>query len=455
MKTMKRAVSGRCLGGVLAVFLAAACTNGTESDQQAELSGGQSTESPAETAAFSDAGLAALDERLVGYVEAGQVAGIKAVLVKDGEVVYSAAHGLRDVEEQVPLGEDTIWRIYSMSKPITGVALMQLYEDGKFDLDDPLSKYIPEFADLKVLTGENEDGSPMVEDLDRAPTIRDAMRHTAGFAYGLFGDDYSNRQFREQQILGSPSLDVMIDRVAEVPLLFQPGERWSYSVAVDIQGYLVEQFSGMSFGDYMQANIFGPLGMEDTGFFVPETDYDRLSDLMIWSPEAGRFVPVPEDETTPAALPYLFRENTVAFEAGGHGLVSTIGDYARFSQMMLNDGSLDGAEILSPETVDLMTRNQLPDGLGIGFDGTSRTETTVEPHKFGLDWGVISDPAAMGSPAGTGTYYWAGAAGTWFWIDPENDLYFIGMIQRFGNNPDAPFDVRDESMRLVYDALQN
>ena len=448
-------VQSRCIGGALAVFLAAACTNAAEPAENAAEVSTASADAATETrAAFSEEGLAALDELLAGYVEAGQVAGIEAVIVKDGEIAYSARHGLRDVEDQTPLGEDTIWRIYSMTKPITGVALMQLYEDGKFDLDDPLSDYIPEFEDLQVLAGENEDGTPILEPLDREPTIRDALRHTAGFAYGLFGEDYSNRQFREQGILRSQDLDMLVEKVAEVPLLFQPGERWSYSVGVDIQGYLIEQFSGMSLGDYLDANIFTPLGMNDTGFYVPDADYDRFADLMVWSPEAGRFVPVPETHESPAALPYLYRQDTVPFESGGHGLVSTISDYARFSQMMLNEGSLDGAEILSPETVEMMTTDQLPEGLGIGFDGTVRATMTAEPHKFGLGWGVITDPEAMASPAGAGTYYWGGAAGTWFWIDPVNDLYFIAMIQRFGNNPDMPFEPRAQSMALVYEALQ-
>ena len=448
-------VQSRCMGGVLAVFLTAACTNAADPAENAAASSPTSTEAATESrAAFSEEGLAALDDLLAGYVQAGQVAGIEAVLVKNGEIAYAARRGLRDVEDQTPLGEDTIWRIYSMTKPVTGVALMQLYEEGKFDLDDPLSDYIPEFENLQVLAGENEDGTPILEPLEREPTIRDAMRHTAGFAYGLFGEDYANRQFRETGILRSQDLDMLVDKVADVPLLFQPGEQWSYSVSVDIQGYLIEQFSGVSLGAYLDANIFTPLGMDDTGFFVPDGDYDRFADLMVWSSEASRFVPVPETRESQGALPYLYREETVPFESGGHGLVSTIDDYTRFSQMMLNGGSLDGAEIISPETVDLMTSDQLPDGLGIGFNGTARATMTAEPHKFGLGWGVISDPEGMASPAGAGTYYWGGAAGTWFWTDPANDLYFIGMIQRFGDNPDMSFEPRAQSMALVYQALQ-
>ncbi|MEQ9316955.1 MAG: serine hydrolase domain-containing protein [Henriciella sp.] len=408
-------------------------------------------------AAFSEDGLAALSGLMQSFVDDGQVLGAEWVLVQGGEVAQYGAYGLQDAETQTPVSSDTIYRIYSMTKPITGVALMQLYEEGKFDLDDPLSKYIPEFADLKVLAGENPDGTLILEDLESEPTIRQAMSHTAGFAYGLFGEDYSNRQFREQGILRSPDLETLIDRIAEVPLLFQPGERWSYSVSVDIQAYLVQKLSGVAFDDYLQANMFDPLNMDDTGFFVPAADYERLADLMVWSPEVGKFVPIPTEVSAEngAALQYLFREETVAFRAGGHGLVSTLDDYARFCQMMLNEGELGGSRIISPETVALMTRDHLPEGAGISFSGSQRNPEEGEPHKFGLDWGVISDPEAMKSPAGKGTYYWGGAAGTWFWIDPENDLYFIGMIQRFGSDPDANFDPRTTSLNLVYEALQN
>ncbi|MGB3625624.1 MAG: serine hydrolase domain-containing protein, partial [Henriciella sp.] len=409
---------------LVAGLMAAACT-GAAIDRAPDTSvqiaeSWPPLDAPAHSSAFSEQGLQALSSRMESYVDDDHVLGISWLLVKDGEVAQSGTHGLRNAETASPVTDDTIYRIYSMTKPITGVALMQLYEDGKFDLDDPLSKYIPEFADLKVLAGENPDGTPVLEGLEREPTIRDAMRHTAGFAYGLFGDDYANRQFREQQILRSPDLDTLIDRIAGVPLLFQPGERWSYSVSVDIQAYLVETLSGQTFSDYLQANMFDPLNMDDTGFYVPDEEYSRMADLTVYNREEGKLAAMPTSPETrdPTTIPYLFMKDTVAFQSGGHGLVSTLDDYARFCQMMLNDGALSGARIISPETVALMTSNQLPDGVGTGFDGTQRSSEEGEPHKFGLDWGLVSDPEAMKSPAGEGTYYWGGAAGTWFWIDP-------------------------------------
>ena len=403
---------------------------------------------PAATTAdgFDPAGLEALATAMQGFVDAGEVAGMETLLVKDGKVIQYGAYGVRDVETATPVTPDTLYRIYSMSKPITGVALMQLYEDGKFSLDDPITKYIPEFEDLKVLDGTNDDGTPILVDMERPPTMRELMSHNAGFAYGLGGTDYANEQFRQRQILRSPDMDSFIAAVAGVPLIYQPGEKWYYSAAVDIQGYLVEKFSGMSFGDYLQANVFAPLNMDDTGFYVPEAEYGRLADVQSYFEQAGKFVPI----YTPSIQ---FRKETIAFESGGGGLVSSLDDYARFCQMMLNGGTLSGNRVLEPETAALMHVNVLPEGQGVGFDGTQANAEGSIPHGFGLDFAVITDPVAMKSVAGTGTYYWGGAAGTWFWIDPENDLFFIGMIQRFGTIPGSTADFRGDSMTLVYDAL--
>ena len=402
---------------------------------------------PQSAPGFRSDGIADLDERLSQFVEDGHVVGLQALLVKDGEVALYGEYGVRDVETSDPVQPGTLYRIYSMTKPVTGVALMQLYEQGKFDLDDPVTQYIPEFASLQVLAGEAADGTPILKTPSRPATMRELMSHTAGFAYGLGGDDYANAQYREQGVLRSPDMQTFIDKVAGIPLLLEPGTEWYYSVSVDIQGYLVEQFSGLSLGEYFQKNIFGPLGMDDTGFFVPDAEYGRLSDIMVYSAEAGGFVPLYADGVQ-------FRESTIAFESGGGGLVSTIDDYARFCQMLLNGGELDGVRLLSEDTVRLMRSNHLPPNTGVAFDGTLRGTGAPRPRDFGLNFAVISDPVGMQSPAGTGTFYWGGAAGTWFWIDPENNLFFIGMIQRFGGLPGSPAGFREESLRLVYDALE-
>ena len=434
---------------VLGVIALTACSGGVSGQGGAATTPAPLVLAPVDSGgAFTDDGLEALAAGMRGFVDDGHVIGMQTLLVKDGTVAHYQAYGLRHFEEKAPLTDDTIFRIYSMTKPITGVALMQLYEDGKFELDDPVEMYIPEFAGLKVLAGENEDGTPILVDPDHPPTIRELLSHTAGFGYGLFGDDYTNRQFREQKVLASPDMETMIDKVAGIPLLLQPGEEWYYSIAVDIQGYLVEKLSGMSFGAYLDVNVFDPLGMADTGFYVEDSKRDRLTDIMIWSREEERFVP---NESRMAFLNFEMQKDSIPFESGGAGLVSTISDYARFSQMMLNGGTLDGVEILSPETVALMTTSQIPEDTGVNFQGTTVLEG--ERHDFGFDFGIISDPDAMNSHAGKGTFYWGGAAGTWFWIDPTNDLYFIGMVQRFGALPGEPVDFRGDSQRLVYEAL--
>ena len=431
-----------------AIVLLGACTN-APANQETLLSESWPALAPVQpTDDFDAAGLEALADQMQAFVDQGSVIGMQTLLVKDGKVAQYGSYGVRDVETGAQAQPDTLYRIYSMSKPITGVALMQLYEQGKFSLDDPITKYIPEFENLKVLDGTNEDGTPKLKDLQRPATMRELMSHTAGFAYGLGGDDYANAQFREQEVLRSPDMQTFIDRLAGIPLLYEPGTQWYYSAAVDVQGYLVEKFSGMPFGEYLKANIFTPLNMNDTGFYVPEAEYERLADVMFYSSEAGKFIPLYSENIQ-------FRKETIPFESGGGGLVSSLDDYARFCQMMLNGGTLSGHRVLKPETVLLMRSDQLPEGLGIGIDGTLSGPESMQQHKFGLDFGIITDPVAMKSPAGKGTYYWGGAAGTWFWIDPENDLFFIGMIQRFGALPSESADFRAESMRLVYEALED
>ncbi len=392
---------------------------------------------------FSEAGLAKLEAAMADQVDDGNVIGISTLLVKDGQVIQYTQNGTRSMADAAPITEDTIFRIYSMTKPITGVALMTLYEDGAFTLDDPVTKFVPEFSNLKVLNGVDAKGAPILVNAARAPTMREVMSHTAGFAYGLGGTDAANQAFRDQRILGSPDLDTYIDRVAGVPLLFQPGTNWSYSTSVDIQGYIIQKISGKRLGQFLSDEIFTPLGMKDTGFFVPEDKLGRFSDLLVTHPTTGGLSASGDRSTQ-------FRRDTIAMESGGHGLVSTMGDYARFAQMLVNEGALDGVRILKPETITLMRTNVLPAGKSIFSDGSTQSGDTVG-HGFGLDFGIIVDPSATGSRMPAGTYYWGGAAGTWFWIDPVNDLFFIGMIQRF---PSLDRAFRRQSGQLVYEAME-
>lgn len=399
-----------------------------------------------ELPAFSAEGIAALEAAMGAYVADGRVYGIHTRLAHKGEVISDYYSGVRGLESQAPIEGDTIYRIYSMSKPITGVAMMMLYEDGKFDLDDPVSKYVPEFENLKVLGGVNEDGSAILVDLERQPTMRQLMSHTSGLAYGLGGTDPANSAFRDQQILRSPDLQTFVEKVSDVPLLFQPGEAWFYSVGMDVQGHIIEKLSGQSFGDYLQSRLFAPLGMTDTGFYVPEADYDRFSEVYGFDPESGALVPVPYPTVQ-------FRRETIAMESGGGGLVSTMDDYARFSQMLVNQGELNGVRILKPETVELMRTNVLRDGQSLSSLGAGEGDVYAGLG-MGLTFGTIEEPNALRSKTPVGSFFWGGAASTWFWIDPVNELYFIGMVQIFdNNNPNGPLELREASSEAVYEAM--
>ena len=388
---------------------------------------------------FDATRIAALETAMGDYVREGRLYGIHTRLAQKGEVVSDYYAGLRGLESGAPIEQDTIYRIYSMTKPVTGIAMMMLWEEGKFDLDDPVTKYVPEFENLKVLAGVNEDESPILADMERPPTMSELMSHSSGFAYGLGGDDPVNTAFREKKVLESPDMQTFIDRTASIPLLFQPGETWFYSVGMDIQGHIIEKLSGQSFGEFLQTRLFGPLGMVDTGFYVPEEDYDRLSEVYGFDPESGAMVPVPFPSVQ-------FRKETIGFESGGGGLVSTMDDYSRFAQMLVNRGELDGARILKPETIDVITTSVMPEGASMLF-GTE----PLPGIGMGLTFGTVEDVELADVYTPNGSYFWGGAASTWFWIDPVNELYFIGMVQVFdNNNPNGPLQLREASTAAIY-----
>ena len=408
---------------------------------------------------FTAEGLAALDARLAQAVADGDVAGLNYILIRKGDVAAFKSHGVQsgDPKTGAPMTNDSLFRIYSMTKPITGVAMMQLYEQGKWQLDDPVTKYAPELAGLKVLTWKDgkpvmKDGKPVLADPTSAPTMRQIMSHTAGFGYGLCCTDPKSpnynpvdEAFVKEGVLASANLDEMMAKIANIPLLYDPGTRWSYSASVDIQGYLVQKISGQKFGDYLKANIFTPLGMNDTSFFVSEANKPRFADVYHWD-NAKKSLVMNEDRPD---RPGFTDPNRL--ESGGGGLVSSTHDYARFVEMLLNNGTLAGNMIIKPETVALMSQNHIGE-LGIYSDGT--TANPGRPgQKFGLDFAVYTDPAAGQNPFGTGTYYWGGAAGTWFWVDPANDLAFVGMIQQMGGFRPEAMNFRADSATLVYQAL--
>jgi len=395
-----------------------------------------------ESVGFSAEGLKKLDAHMQELVDTGHLPGVTTMLVRHGKIVNYQVHGKKGFDGP-PMTKDTIFRIYSQTKPITGVAMMILYEEGKWTLDDPVSKYIPEFASLRVFKGVNADGSFDTVPADRPPTLREIMSHSGGFAYGLVPDNPIDKAYVSTGVLGAKSSQEFVQKVAALPLVAQPGTRWKYSVSVDIQGLLIEKLSGMSLGDFMQKRIFTPLNMTDTGFWLPAQKTDRLASLYLWAPQQKKLVPAEGfmvlDISKPPALP-----------SGGGGLVSTNADYARFAQMLLNGGELEGHRILKPETVKLMRTNMLSDAI---MNSNDPPFNTAAGKGFGLDFAVVMDSAKAG-PYGQGTYSWGGAAGTWFWIDPTNDLFFLGMIHILNKGGDPAIkDIDDDSAKLVYGAL--
>jgi CubicO group peptidase (beta-lactamase class C family) len=399
---------------------------------------------------FTKAGLDALDQALKQSVADGDTAGMTFILIRHGQVADFKSFGQQTSDK--PMALDSLFRIYSMSKPITGVAMMQLYEQGKWQLDDPITKYAPELAGLKQLTWDKDgkvvtaaDGTPVLTSPKKPATMRQLMSHTAGFGYGLSGDDPVNKAFRDQRVLGSQNLDEMMQKIARIPLLYEPGTKWAYSVAVDIQGFLVQKLSGQKFGDYLKAHVTGPIGMADTAFYVTPDRKARFSEVYHWDRGQNRLVMNP---TRPDRGGF---EDPARLESGGGGLVGSTHDYARFCQMLLNKGEIGGARLLKADTVKLMTENHIG-GLNVAVDGT-RPQPGAEAVRFGLDFAVYVDPKTAGLPYGNGTFYWGGAAGTWFWIDPVNDLAFIGMIQMQGGNRPGGLNFRADAARLVYAAL--
>jgi CubicO group peptidase (beta-lactamase class C family) len=318
---------------------------------------------------------------------------------------------------------------------------MMLYEEGKWKPSDPISRHIPEFKDLKVYGG-GADGQPEFVTPAHAPTMGELMSHTAGFTYGAFGSTPVDKLYQQAGPLGAPSLQEFIDRMAKLPLLYQPGEGWVYSVGVDIQGYLVEKLSGKPFPEFLRERIFEPLGMKDTAFHVPKEKMSRLATIYSWS--ADGLSPMPTDKGV---------NDLPGMPSGGGGLYSTAADYLRFAQMLANDGQLDGKRLLAPSTVALMTANHVPEAVknqngkfGIGM-------YRMQPgFGFGFDVAIFEEPLEVGSTTGKGTYLWDGLAGTWFWIDPTNDVLFLGIIQRRGSPPGVP-NIEDLSRQLTFQAL--
>ena len=376
-----------------------------------------------EEVGLSSAGLDRIDAIVQAEIDAGTIPGAVTLVARHGRICHVKAMGMLDIEKGQAARVDGLYRIFSMTKPVTAVAMMILWDKGLWRPEDPIEKHLPEFVGAKVLTGLDADGKPIVEPANHPPTLLELFTHTAGLVYGGALSDLAepiNRLYQDAKVWEADDLAQMMARLGPLPLAYQPGSSWRYSIGMDVQGAIVERLTGRSLPAFMQDEIFGPLGMVDTAFHIPPEKKDQL---------AGLYFKAGEAPLTPIANPMrrdYFEPPSLAM--GGGGLVSTVGDYARFAQMLLNRGELDGRRIISEAAARLMMTNHLPEalmrkgflaghqrirpGFGIGFNGV-----------------VFTDPALAGVPVGRGTYHWDGAAGTYFWADPENDLLLVTMTQ--------------------------
>ena len=376
-----------------------------------------------------------------GYVDSGRLAGIVTMLAREGQVFHFERFGFSDVKSGKPMDLDAIFRIYSMTKPITSAAVMMLYEEGHFQLDDPVSKFIPELDGLKVCTGMGQTG-PTLVDLQRPITIRHLLTHTGGLSYRHFQDTPVDEMYRQADLLNPDhTLKEMIGKLGQLPLVTQPGAAWRYSVSTDVLGYLVEVISGTPFDRFLEERIFEPLGMVDSSFYVPEHKLDRLA-AVYGRGEAGRV----RELDNPLVNSY---KRSHSMFSGGGGLVGTASDYFRFSQMMLNGGVLNGTRLLAPKTVELMTMNHLPEEL-LPYSVFDERAYEMDGCGFGLGFRVVTDIAQHGILGTEGTYSWGGAAGTVFWVDPDEELIAIFMTQLI---PSGQYDIWREFQVAIYQAL--
>lgn len=370
-----------------------------------------------EKVGISSQRLSRIRDIMQGYVDQRKLAGLITMIARRGQMVHAECFGMMDIEAGKPMQLDTIFRFYSMTKAITSVAVMMLYEQGRFQLYDSVANLIPEFKGLKVFVKATKTG-PELADAEREITIRDLLTHTAGLTYDFLDESPVGAMYREADLFNpAGTLKAMVQKLAKLPLVFQPGSAWKYSVAVDLLGYLVEVVSGMPFEKFLEERILGPLGMVDTAFYVPKDKVDRFSAM--YGPGGGeglKLIEAPQTSgfTKPPGVP-----------SGGGGLVGTASDFMRFLQMMLNGGELDRMRLLGRKSVELMTTNHLPQHclpfvLAKGWEGYSKG------YGFGLGFDVLMDVAQTQTVGSVGKFGWGGAASTEYWVDPKEEL--IGLI---------------------------
>lgn len=391
---------------------------------------------------FDEARLNKIPDFFQSYVEKKKLSGCSALVARKGEVAHFSANGTLALDSSQPISADTIFRIYSMSKPITSVALMSLFEQGLFRLDNPVSKFLPEFANMQVWNG-GSNLKPSVRPAARPVTIHHLLTHCSGLTYDFMQSHPIDRFYRHRKIgTNAMNLEDTVKAACEIPLMFDPGDNWNYSISTDVCGRLIEVLSGQSLDDFLQEHIFTPLKMNDTAFFVSEDKHHRFSTNYAKDPKTGALIKAGDF--------FPFTEKPL-YLSGGGGLTSTMGDYFRFCQMLLNGGELDGTRILSPATIRLMTDNHLPNRATLDeISLSSFSENRLDGTGFGLGFSVITDPAAVQMPVSKGSYSWGGAASTYFWIDPAEDLIGIFMTQFM---PSDYYPLRAQLQQLTYAAL--
>lgn len=396
----------------------------------------------ARAAGLNEARLERIGEHLRSrYVESGKIAGCQVAVVRHGRLGHFSSYGQMDRERGVDVGDDTIWRLYSMTKPITGVAMMTLYEQGHFQLDDAIDRWIPQWRDMTVRQVD-ADGNEQIVPAERPPTIRDVLSHTSGIGYGPNNADL---EIGERSWLAGKDLAFLAESFGEWPLRFQPGSKWMYSHGMDVGARLVEIMSGMRFDDYLRAAVFEPLGMVDTDFSVPDDKIDRFA--ACYGRNSRKELVLTDDPHDSA-----YRKHPTLLNGGG-GLVGTTGDYVRFVTMLANGGTLDGQRILSRPTLELMTCNHLEgDGEMSDFAlPTGYGEVGFQGNGFGLTVAVSKGPQASGQPGSAGTFMWGGAASTTFWVDPAQELAAVFMTQLL---PSGTFNFPAQLRSIVYGCLE-
>jgi CubicO group peptidase (beta-lactamase class C family) len=410
-----------------------------------------------ESAGMSKAGFDRIEDHLKRrYIDAGRFPGTQLLVYRRGNVIHSAVQGFADLERKAPVKDDTIFRIYSMTKPITSVAFMMLVEEGRVALDEPVHKYIPEWKNLGVFQAGTAPAF-LTKPPARPMQIVDLMRHTSGLTYGFQQRSNVDAAYRDKQIGAvekAGTLDTMIADLAKIPLEFSPGEAWNYSVSTDVIGYLVGKISGMPFEQFLKERILNPLGMADTDFFVPADKAQRFAACYNADPggmmsfhaaEKKGGLTLQDDPTTSSFL------TRPTFISGGGGLCSTAADYLTFCRALLNGGELGGVRLIGPKTLALMTTNHLPGGRDLPEMSRSMfAEATYNGIGFGLGFSITMEPAKTLIPGSAGEYAWGGAATTSFWIDPVEELIAIFMTQVL---PSSAYPVRRELRTMVYSAI--